>query len=200
MSNPSQFDSCYYAIVSTPGGDCGLLWQGGLEAKPQLLRVYPACGNPKLLLKTLRNEYPTAQLFAGELPPWIQRAREFLAAYYAGDKSNSTQAEPDWHWLKQFLFWRGQTVFSRRVLTATFQIKRGTTISYGDLARKINHPGAARAVGGALARNPWPVLIPCHRVIGSDGAMTGFSGYGKIAAKKRMLALEQRALFIKGAC
>ena len=73
------------------------------------------------------------------------------------------------------------------------QIKRGTTISYGALAGKIKRPGAARAVGGALARNPWPVLIPCHRVIGSNGTLTGFSGYGKIAAKKRMLALEQPA-------
>ncbi len=191
MSNHISFGSCYYAVVSTPAGTCGLLWQENGQASPQLLRVYPACPNSAILLKTLQKEYPTAEVCTGDIPPWIRRAQEFLQAYYSGDASNSVSTQLDWPWLKQFLFWQGQTAFSRRVLEATFQIKRGTTISYGALAGKIKRPGAARAVGGALARNPWPVLIPCHRVIGSNGTLTGFSGYGKIAAKRQMLALEQ---------
>ena len=193
MSNHIGSDNCYYAIVSTPAGTCGLLWQENRQAPPQLLRVYPACPNSAILLKMLQKEYPTAESSTAEIPPWVHRVQDFLQAYYSGEASKSVTIQPDWPWLKQFLFWQGQTAFSRRVLEATFQIKHGTTISYGALAGKIKRPGAARAVGGALARNPWPVLIPCHRVIGSNGALTGFSGYGKIAAKKRMLALEQPA-------
>lgn len=196
MSHHIGFDSCYYAIVSTPGGTCGLLWQEYGQATPQLLRVYPACPNSAILLKTLQKEYPTAELRTGGMPPGVHRAQDFLQAYYSGDASKSVSTQLDWPWLKQFLFWQGQTAFSRLVLEATFQIKRGTTISYGALAGKIKRPGAARAVGGALARNPWPVLIPCHRVIGSNGTLTGFSGYGKIAAKKQMLALEQAGHFV----
>ena len=193
MSNHIGTVSRYYAIVSTPAGNCGLLWQENGQATPQLLRLYPAYPNSTILLKALRKEYPNAAPYIGDMPPWVRRAQEFLQAYYSGDASNSVNTQPDWPWLKQFLFWQGQTAFSRRVLEATFQIKRGTTISYGALAGKIKRPGAARAVGGALARNPWPVLIPCHRVIGSNGTLTGFSGYGNLAAKKRMLALEQPA-------
>ena len=193
MSNHIGTVSRYYAIVSTPAGTCGLLWQENGQATPQLLRVYPAYPNSTILLKALQKEYPNAASYTGDVPPWVHRAQEFLKAYYSGEASNSVNTQPNWPWLKQFLFWQGQTAFSRRVLEATFQIKRGTTISYGALAGKIKRPGAARAVGGALARNPWPVLIPCHRVIGSNGTLTGFSGYGKIAAKKQMLALEQTA-------
>lgn len=193
MSNNIRFGSCYYTIVSTPAGTCGLLWRENGQASPQLLRVYPACPNSAILLKTLQKEYPNAAPYIGDIPPWVHRTQEFLQEYYSGNAGISVNAQPDWPWLKQFLFWQGQTAFSRRVLEATFQIKRGTTISYGALAGKIKRPGAARAVGGALARNPWPVLIPCHRVIGSNGTLTGFSGYGKLVAKKQMLALEQTA-------
>lgn len=191
MSNLGRFDDASYAVVSTVGGECGLLWRDGGKEISQLLRVYPACPDRKLLLRAVQKEYPRAILFDGALPKWLQPASRFLVAYYAGDKRKTKQIQPDWQWLKQYLFWRGQTEFTRNVLAATFKIKSGTTLSYGELARNINRPRAARAVGGALARNPWPVLIPCHRVIGSDGSMTGFSGHGAIATKKLMLAIEQ---------
>jgi O-6-methylguanine DNA methyltransferase len=191
MSNLGRFDDCLYAVVSTVGGECGLLWCDSGKEIPQLLRVYPACPDRKLLQRAVQKEYSRARLFDGVLPKWLQPASRFLVAYYVGDKRKTKQLQPDWRWLKQYLFWQGQTDFTRNVLAATFKIKSGTTMSYGELARNINRPRAARAVGGALARNPWPVLIPCHRVIGSDGSMTGFSGHGAIATKKRMLAIEQ---------
>ena len=67
-------------------------------------------------------------------------------------------------------------------------IPRGQTRTYGELARMAGSPGAARAVGQAMARNPWPIIVPCHRVLGSDGALTGFGG--GVDMKRRMLQME----------
>lgn len=68
------------------------------------------------------------------------------------------------------------TPFMKRVWKELERIPFGTTISYGELARRIGDPGASRAVGAANGKNPIPIVVPCHRVIGADGSMTGFAG------------------------
>ena len=80
------------------------------------------------------------------------------------------------------------TEFLRRVWVLTRGIPRGQTRTYGQLARMAGSPGAARAVGQAMARNPWPILVPCHRVLGTDGSLTGFGG--GVDMKRRMLLME----------
>jgi methylated-DNA-[protein]-cysteine S-methyltransferase len=80
--------------------------------------------------------------------------------------------------------------FSRAVLKECAAIPYGKTASYSGLAKAVGNPKAARAVGGVMARNPVPILIPCHRVLGADGSLTGFGG--GIGLKSRLLALEQR--------
>jgi methylated-DNA-[protein]-cysteine S-methyltransferase len=80
------------------------------------------------------------------------------------------------------------TPFQRRVWAITRAIPRGQTRTYGEIAREAGSPGAARAVGQAMARNPWPMLVPCHRVVGHDGRLTGFGG--GLALKQRMLEME----------
>ena len=91
--------------------------------------------------------------------------------------------------------------FRRAVFAATRAIGPGTTASYGEIARTIGAPGAARAVGAALGSNPFPIVVPCHRVLAADGALTGFSAPGGISTKRRMLEIEgapgftQEALF-----
>jgi len=80
------------------------------------------------------------------------------------------------------------TEFQRRVWVLTREIPRGQTRTYGQLARMAGSPGAARAVGQTMARNPWPIIVPCHRVVGSDGSLTGFGG--GVAMKRRMLQME----------
>ncbi|MBI4719214.1 MAG: methylated-DNA--[protein]-cysteine S-methyltransferase [Planctomycetes bacterium] len=80
--------------------------------------------------------------------------------------------------------------FRRRVLQACRGIPHGRTASYGDLARAVGKPGAARAVGGAMASNPLPLVIPCHRVLRSDDSIGGFSSPSGIREKARMLSLE----------
>jgi methylated-DNA-[protein]-cysteine S-methyltransferase len=80
------------------------------------------------------------------------------------------------------------TDFQRKVWAITQAIPRGQTRTYGEIAREAGSPGAARAVGQAMACNPWPVVVPCHRVVGSDGSLTGFGG--GVAMKRQMLAME----------
>lgn len=82
------------------------------------------------------------------------------------------------------------TPFQQRVWAALAAIPYGCTVSYGEVARRVGSPRAARAVGAANHRNPLPIVIPCHRVIGADGTLTGYGG--GLAIKQALLALEQR--------
>ena len=84
------------------------------------------------------------------------------------------------------------TAFQREVWEAARQIPYGETRSYGWIARKIDKPSAARAVGQALGKNPLPIIIPCHRVLKSDGSLGGFGG--GLEMKKRLLKLEKASI------
>jgi len=84
------------------------------------------------------------------------------------------------------------TPFQQRVWKELLEIPYGETISYGELARRIGNPNASRAVGLANGSNPIPIIIPCHRVIGSNGKLTGYGG--GLPIKERLLALEKRQL------
>jgi methylated-DNA-[protein]-cysteine S-methyltransferase len=82
----------------------------------------------------------------------------------------------------------GTSTFKRAVWAATRAIPYGQTCSYGWIARQIGNPRALRAVGQALAKNPLPIVVPCHRVIGSDGSLTGFEG--GLEMKRCLLEIE----------
>ena len=113
---------------------------------------------------------------------WIQggdilsEAESQLAAYFGGRRSFDLLLAPQ------------GTEFQRRVWQELRRIPYGETISYGELARRIGRPDAIRAVGAANGKNPIPIVIPCHRVIGSDGSLTGFGG--GLSIKRRLLDLE----------
>jgi methylated-DNA-[protein]-cysteine S-methyltransferase len=83
--------------------------------------------------------------------------------------------------------------FRRKVLETLRATPAGATFTYGQVARMVDSPGAARAVGQAMARNPLPIVIPCHRVVAANG-LGGFSLFGSLESKQRLLALEQVAL------
>ena len=85
------------------------------------------------------------------------------------------------------------TPFQRRVWDALLEVRFGCTASYADIARRIGQPAAVRAVGAANGRNPVAIVIPCHRVIGADGTLTGYAG--GLARKQALLALEARHAF-----
>jgi methylated-DNA-[protein]-cysteine S-methyltransferase len=86
--------------------------------------------------------------------------------------------------------------FERRVLLADFEIPRGRVMTYGGLAEKVGVPGGARAVGNVMAGNPFPLVIPCHRVIRSDGTLGGFGG--GLPMKRALLEMEGVAFDRKG--
>src|SRR5262245_20958078 len=106
-------------------------------------------------------------------------ARAQLTEYFAGERSE----------FELPLAAEG-TDFQHKVWTALCAIPYGKTISYGELARRIGQPSAARAVGLANGSNPLPIVVPCHRVIGADGSLTGFGG--GIERKRWLLAHEAR--------
>ncbi len=104
-----------------------------------------------------------------------------LKAYFAGDLENfDLPLVPE------------GTTFQQQVWKRLCDIPYGQTISYGELARRIGNPKASRAVGLANGSNPIPIVIPCHRVIGSNGKLTGYGG--GLTTKEKLLALEQRQL------
>lgn len=107
----------------------------------------------------------------------LDRARSELDAYFAGEQA--LFAVP--------LAPRG-TEFQRRVWKALTKIPFGETVSYGAIAREIGSPAAVRAVGGAVGSNPIAIIIPCHRVVGADGSLTGFGG--GLDRKRFLLGLE----------
>ncbi|GAB3213352.1 methylated-DNA-[protein]-cysteine S-methyltransferase [Marinactinospora thermotolerans DSM 45154] len=113
----------------------------------------------------------------GEAVPVLSAAAEQLAAYFAGERRGfDLPLQP-----------RG-TVFQRRVWAALRDIPYGTTLTYGRLAEEIGSPGASRAVGLANGKNPIGIVIPCHRVVGSGGSLTGYGG--GLERKRFLLDLE----------
>ena len=90
--------------------------------------------------------------------------------------------------------WSGKTSFQQQVLKTTQKIPYGETFSYKQIAQQINHPNAARAVGNVEASNNIPIIIPCHRVIGSDGKLHGYSAPGGLKLKLWLLNFEKNNL------
>jgi methylated-DNA-[protein]-cysteine S-methyltransferase len=85
----------------------------------------------------------------------------------------------------------GVPSFPQRVYAVTRAIRAGSTMTYGEVARELGAPGSARAVGQALGRNPFPIVVPCHRVLAAGGRTGGFSATGGVGTKLRLLAIER---------
>jgi methylated-DNA-[protein]-cysteine S-methyltransferase len=133
----------------------------------------------------------TAAEFLAQLP-----RRGGLAAARSGDRTRQVRTQIE-------EYFRGErerfdcpvdltqlTGFHRQVLLAAARIPRGSVMTYGGLARALGKPRAARAVGRALATNPVPLVIPCHRVVASDGSLGGYSARGGVSTKLQLLRLE----------
>ena len=89
------------------------------------------------------------------------------------------------------LCWDALPPFTADILRTLYeQVPSGQTVTYGQLAALAGHPGKARAVGQAMARNPWPLIVPCHRVLGAGGALTGYTNPHGLDLKALLLALE----------
>jgi len=113
-------------------------------------------------------------------PELFAEAAAQLGAFFRGERrSFDIQMNPQ------------GTPFQKKVWGLLCEIPRGQTITYGELARRTGNPKASRAVGAANGKNPIPIIIPCHRVIGSNGKLTGYAG--GLEAKKMLLEIERKA-------
>lgn len=135
----------------------------------------PAALRAQLLLVRGRGESPPSP------PLWLTRAAEQIARYLDGEPLDLGDIP---------IRLGSQTPFQRRVREALRRVGYGETVSYAELAERAGAPRAARAVGSVMASNPLPLLIPCHRVIGSGGRLGGFSAPQGVALKRALLAME----------
>ena len=164
-----------YAVFRTKWGYFGLV---GTDST--LLRTYLPEPKPEKIKSKILRDLPLAK----HDRIFFRSIQEQIKAYFEG---NRVRFGPD---IPVVLDDMGR--FYRVVLLACRKIKFGKTISYSLLAKKSGNPSAGRAVGNALAKNPLPLIIPCHRVVRNDGKLGGFSAPGGIDLKARLLKLEKQ--------
>jgi len=163
-----------FALFDSPIGACGIAWGERGVAGVQLPEAREAATRARLL-----ERFPGAR--QASPPPDIQVALERVVALLRGEASDLSGIPLDMERVPPF---------HRRVYEAARAIPSGTTLSYGEIAARIGAPGSARAVGQALGRNPFAIVVPCHRVLAAGGKVGGFSANGGIATKLRLLAIE----------
>lgn len=163
-----------FALFDTPIGACGIAWSGAGIVGLQLPEASESAA-----LTRLRRRFPG--LGRAELPPAIEAASARIAAFLGGAKDDFADLP---------LGLEGLGAFDRAVYDAARAIPAGETRTYGAIAAQIGDPGQARAVGQSLGRNPWPIVIPCHRVTGAAGWAGGFSAPGGRATKFKLLEIE----------
>ena len=165
-----------YRLLSSAFGNVGVVWkQDQTGTTPMIVRIFLPREGLKMK-KQMGECYPSA---SSGSHPLIDPVIDQLGRYLSGEAVEFSLGRLD-------LSLCG--AFQQKVLQADFQIPRGKVTPYSGLACRLSAPRAARAVGTALARNPFPLIIPCHRVVRSDGMLGGFGGGLKM--KKALLEME----------
>ncbi|CAN5540817.1 methylated-DNA--[protein]-cysteine S-methyltransferase [soil metagenome] len=165
-----------FTLFETPIGLCGLAWNEHALIGAQLPEAAPGAGWARL-----RRRYPDA-VEASPPPAAVQNAIGRINALLAGGRDDLIDLALDFDRVAPF---------NRRVYEIARAIPPGETSTYGQIAKAMGEPGAARAIGKALGDNPWPIIVPCHRVLAADGKSGGFSAPGGVAAKARLLTIER---------
>ena len=161
-------------VFETPIGPCGLAWgERGLiglrlpEPDAEAVRTW------------LLRHYPEAT--GSEPPAEVLEARDRILALLSGRTDDLVSVRLDLDRVGDF---------ERRLYAFARAIPPGQTTTYGELAQRMGDPHAAQAVGQAMGKNPWPIVVPCHRVVGSNGKLGGFSAPGGVKTKLRILEIE----------
>lgn len=179
IARSSQDLGVIYQYARLEDSPVGPLW---VAVGPKgLVAVEFDCTEPEFLAGLQRRGAQYHSQFQ-RLPSNQMPACQQLSEYLAGQRK-SFDLPIDWESL---------TGFQRRVLQATFAIPYGQTTTYAGIASQLGKPRAARAVGRAEATNPMPLVLPCHRVLGTDGKLHGYGGPGGVKMKAWLLALERQ--------
>lgn len=163
-------------LFPTALGTCGLAWNDAGLTGFQLPEKNSEVTEKKLrsLAQDKPNDTPR--------PPWVRRLVERVQQHLEGHPQDFSEVPLDWSRISDF---------QQAVYQQTRAIKPGEKKSYGELARLVGlDTKSARAIGVAMAQNPWPLIVPCHRVVSASGKMTGYSAAGGIRMKTRLLVLE----------
>jgi len=163
-----------FALFDTAIGRCGIAWGGRGIVGVQLPEAREPATRARLL-----ERFPEA---SEALPPRdVQRAQAGIVALLRGEARDLSKIALDMDRVPPF---------HRRVYETARRIPPGATLAYGEIAKRLGAPGSARAVGQALGRNPFAILVPCHRVLAAGGKVGGFTATGGVATKLRLLTLE----------
>jgi methylated-DNA-[protein]-cysteine S-methyltransferase len=166
-----------FAFFDTPIGRCGIAWSERGVASLQLPEAKELQTRRRLTLR-FQDAVP------GTPPRSVRDAIAHIDALLNGKASDLASVELDMHQVPPF---------HQRVYAAARAIPPGQTLSYGELAKQLGATGSARAVGQALGRNPFAIIVPCHRVLAAGGRVGGFSANGGITTKLRLLTCESPA-------
>lgn len=188
-----------HALFSTAFGECGLAWTSRGLVLVQLPEQTPAATLARMLQGIARRSFAVGETATsppraamadeGAPPDWARDAMSRLERHLAGEDEDLSVIPLDMARVPPFF---------RRVYEEARAVPRGLVRSYAEIAAAAGSPAATRAVGQAMAKNPWPVVVPCHRVVGSAGKPGGFSAPGGLDTKARLLALEGAPLILGG--
>lgn len=163
------------ALFDTEIGRCGLAWGADGIIGVQLPEGSDAAARARLCRRFRGAEEAPP-------PPDVERAIGAIVALLGGGASDLSFIALDMDRVP---------AFHRRVYDVARTIPPGETLTYGEVAARVGEPGSARAVGQALGRNPFPIVVPCHRVVAAGGRAGGFSAKGGVSTKVRMLGIER---------
>lgn len=163
-----------FAVFDTAIGHCGIAW-----SERGVVSVRLPDGSAGRTRARLHASFPEAA--EAEPPRQVRQAISEIVALLRGESRDLAEIRLDLE---------GVPDFHRRVYEIARAIQPGRTLTYGDVANQLGMPGSAQAVGQALGRNPFPIVVPCHRVLAAGGKMGGFSAPGGVDTKRRMLVIE----------
>jgi methylated-DNA-[protein]-cysteine S-methyltransferase len=169
-----------YTLFETAFGMSGVAWSDAGIVRLVLPEATPADTETRL-----RRQAGTSD--RKRPPPAVAMVTDLVRAYFDGSAIDFSRVGLDLSACPDF---------ERSVYAALRDVRWGDVTTYGGLAHAAGSPGSARAVGRAMAKNPVPVIVPCHRVLAAGGTIGGFSAHGGVTTKQRMLALERVMLAV----
>ena len=168
-----------FALFETPIGTCAIAWSGRGIVGVQLPETHEHETRTRVC-----SRFPEAQ--EAPPPPGVQRAIDAIRSLLQGEAGDLSTVTLDMD---------GVAAFDRQVYEMARTIPPGVTRTYGEIAESLGARGSARAVGQALGRNPFAIVVPCHRVLAAGGKAGGFSARGGVSTKLRLLSIEGAYFF-----